>query len=74
MIQRVIESPDVPLQADWMSFICLDANKADLSNFLSNEIMVHTPLGQFVIVAGRYTDICKVQSNKDINTTPNGKS
>ncbi len=74
MIQRDIESPDVTLPADWMSFSCLDANKADLSNFLSNEIMAHSPSGKFVIVAGRYTDECKVQSNKDINTTPNGKS
>ncbi len=41
---------------------------------LSNEIMAHSPSGKFVIVAGRYTDECKVQSNKDINTTPNGKS
>ena len=50
-VRHKIESRDVPLQANWTNFLALAENKADLANFLSEELMRQTPLDGTVMVA-----------------------
>ncbi|KAJ8316884.1 hypothetical protein KUTeg_004788, partial [Tegillarca granosa] len=42
-IRRVIESGDVPFPKSWSKFIALNENKADLAQFLSEELLIHAP-------------------------------
>ena len=50
-IRRVIEDRHVPLPHNWANFIALPENKADLANFLSNELIHRAPNEKLVVVA-----------------------
>ena len=47
-IHRVIETPDVPLPQDWQGFLSDPRNKADLTNFLSHELLRRAPANKCV--------------------------
>ena len=51
-IRRVIETPDVPLPQDWQGFLSDPRNKADLTNFLSHELLRRAPANKCVVTAG----------------------
>ena len=42
-IRRVIGTPDVPLPQDWQGFLSDPRNNADLTNFLSHELLRRAP-------------------------------
>ena len=51
-IRRVIEGRCVPLPQKWDNFLALNANREDLANFLSNELVLGAPLYKLIIVSG----------------------
>lgn len=58
-IRRVIEGRTVPLPTQWQGFISMSANKADLVQFLSQELMngvSKVPSGCELVVAGGFQD------------------
>ena len=69
-IRRIIESRDVPIPKSWPNFMALPANKADLSNFLSEEVLQNVPHGKVVVVSGGFTLGTEVRpSNSSIDIT-----
>jgi hypothetical protein len=62
-IRRSIENRDVPLPVNWRSFLSLDENKADLANFLSEQLCLQAPTDKEVIVAGGFQDEREVRSS-----------
>ena len=66
-IRRKVESRDVPLPSNWSSFLSMEENKADLTDFLSQQLMDRAqtlPANQTVITAGGYKDPeCASSSN-----------
>ena len=51
-IHREIETLDVPLPQDWQGFLSDSRNKADLTNFLSYELLRRAPANKCVFTAG----------------------
>ena len=69
-IRRPIESRDVPLPAKWENFIAHEENKADLANFLSQQLILRAPSKKTIITAGGFNNEEQVESsntNIDIN-------
>jgi hypothetical protein len=56
----VIEGRDVPLPANWLNFLALGDNKADLARFLSEELIAQAPQ-KTVTVSGGFNDEEEVQ-------------
>ena len=42
----------MPLSTNWLSFLALDDNKADLARFLSHEFVKNAPQNKTIVVAG----------------------
>ncbi len=58
-IRRVIDGRTVPLPTQWQGFVSMSANKADLVQFLSQELMndiSKVPPGCELVVAGGFQD------------------
>ena len=56
-IRRVIETRSVPLPKNWLNFMALPANKADLARFLSEKVVAHREMfGDVVVVAGGFAN------------------
>jgi hypothetical protein len=63
----VIEVRDVPLPANWLTFLALGDNKADLTRFLSEELIAQAPQKP-VIVSGGFNEEEEVQcSNSKVD-------
>lgn len=63
-IRRIIEHADVPLPSNWKQFIDLPENKADLSRFLSEQIMLKADaLDAEIVTAGGFTEIQSAASS-----------
>ena len=63
-VRRKTESRAVPLQANWSNFLALSENKADLANFLSEELIMQAPSDQTVmVVAGGFDNEETVECN-----------
>ena len=63
-IRKIINHRDVPLPQTWAQFIALDENKADLAQFLSENLSKHNVLpGMEVVTAGGFSNAEKSQSN-----------
>ena len=67
---RTIVSRDVKITADWNTFIEMDKNKANLTQFLSNELErnVHR-YGQEIVISGRFDYPERVASPAGINVS-----
>jgi uncharacterized protein YdcH (DUF465 family) len=65
-IRRVIEHRDVPLPHDWGSFLSDPENKADLANFLSQEVIISAPEDKIVITGGGLTEADAVLCNNQM--------
>jgi len=52
------------LPKNWANFLSLPDNKADLANFLSEELLLHAPEDKVLVVAGGFTDELEVRSSK----------
>ena len=64
-VRGKIESRDVLLQANGTNFLALSENKADIANFLSEELIRHALLdGKVMEVAGGFLDEDTVKCNK----------
>lgn len=61
-VRREIKNDVVPLPSDWKAFLALPENKADLANFLSEEMMKYPFGGLEVFVAGGFKDERRVES------------
>ena len=55
-IRRLVEDRDVPLPKSWMNFLSLAENKADLANFLSEELIIQAPDGKEIVVGGGFRE------------------
>lgn len=65
-IRRVIEDRNVPLPHNWQSFLAVKENKADLANFLSNELIDQSQnQAKTVIVAGGFVDEMETKCSND---------
>jgi len=62
--RRIIEGRDVPLPKSWANFLSFPDNKADIANFLSEELLLHAPEDKELVVAGGSTDELEVRSSK----------
>ena len=51
-VRRYIEHADVPVPNDWDGFLSHSTNKADLTNFLSEKLIVNAPDDKCVVTAG----------------------
>jgi len=66
-IRKLIDGPNVPLPQVWVQFIALDENKADLANFLAEEIIKKGKdlPGRFELVTGGgFTDVTDARSTR----------
>lgn len=68
-IRKLIDGPDVPLPTHWSQFIALDQNKADLANFLSEELMkrgIGLDQRHELVTGGGFTDpTCAKSTRRD---------
>ena len=62
-IRRLIEGRNVPLPAKWETFMAHPKNKADLANFLSQQLMLQAPSNKTVVVSGGFIDEEQVESS-----------
>lgn len=62
-IRRLVEGRDVPLPKNWTNFLSLADNKADLANFLSEQLCAQAP-DKEVVVAGGFREELEVRSSK----------
>ena len=63
-VRRIISNRDVKLPDNWKGFVGLDANKANLASFLSEELLKDGCFdGKQVIVSGGFQFSDKVASN-----------
>ena len=70
-IRRVVESRNVPLPKNWPNFLSLADNKADLADFLSEQLYLQAPTDKEILVAGGFRDELMVKSTQDItDVTP----
>lgn len=60
-IRKVVEHGSVPLPINWDNFIALAENKADLAQFLSQQLIENAPDGKCIVVAGGFQDEEEVQ-------------
>ena len=51
-IRQLVEGRDVPLPKNWTNFLSLPENKADLADFLSEELCLQAPTDKEVVVGG----------------------
>ena len=58
-----MEGREIPLPQNWSNFLSLADNKADLANFLSEELCLQAPTGKELIIAGGFTDELQVKSS-----------
>ena len=61
-IRRAIENRDVPLPKNWLNFLALGENKADLAKFLSSEMIQHVPPNTEVVLGGGFDNGMEVWS------------
>ncbi|KAL5017765.1 hypothetical protein ScPMuIL_002211, partial [Solemya velum] len=64
-IRRPFEGRDVPLPKNWANFLSLPENKADLAQFLSEELCLQAPDDQEIVVAGGFKQEQDVRSSKN---------
>ena len=72
-IRRVIENQHVPLPDNWKSFLSLGANKANLAEFLSQQLMTNAVSisPTTLVVAGGFAQITDVKSSDpEMDTSP----
>ena len=62
-IRRVVTDTSVTLPSNWSSFISLAENKQDLSELLTNQLILQSPENKIVVVAGGLRDITSVKSS-----------
>ena len=55
-IRRASENRDVPLPKNWLNFLALGENKADLAKFLSSEMIQRVPPNTEVVLGGGFED------------------
>jgi len=68
-IRRLIEGRKVPLPAKWDTFMAHNENKADLANFLSQQLMLQAPRNKTIVVSGGFVDEEQVfSSNPEVDT------
>ena len=64
-IRHIIDSRDVPMVVSWKQFIDLPENKANLAQFLSEQLMLRSKTlpGYEVVVSGGFLDTKSVQTS-----------
>jgi uncharacterized LabA/DUF88 family protein len=62
-VRRIVENRDVPLPANFVTFLSLNENKKDLAALLSEEIILQAPIGTTVVTAGGLVDENTVKCN-----------
>lgn len=62
-VRRIVENRDVPLPANFVTFLSLNENKKDLAALLSEEIILQAPIGKTVVTAGGFVDENTVKCN-----------
>lgn len=68
-IRRLSKGRNVPLPAEWDTFIAHPENKRNLAKFLSQQLMLQAPANKTVVVSGGFVDEEHVESSDpEVNT------
>lgn len=70
-ICQLIENRDVPLPPKWENFMAHPENKADVANFLSQQLILKAPVDKCIVVSGGFTDEERVESSGPTVITEN---
>ena len=63
-------SGSVPLPNSWSNFMALAQNKEDLAELLSEQLLLHVPVGKTIVVSGGFKESTTVKySNKALGMT-----
>jgi hypothetical protein len=63
-IRRVIKGNKVPLPVSWSNFLAMPENKAELSRFMSEQMIANALPDKTIVIAGGFPDEKEVQSSQ----------
>ena len=69
-VRKPVNGGSVPLPNSWSDFMALAQNKEDLAELLSEQLLLHAPVGRTIVVSGGFKKSTAVKSsNKALGMT-----
>ena len=69
-VRKPVNDGSVPLPNSWSNFMALAQNKEDLAKLLSEQLLLHAPVGKTIVVSGGFKECTAVKSsNKALGIT-----